>query len=249
MKRNRLVPACFFGLLITLGIACGSLPATATYAPVIISTLPPSWTSTLTSTQTFTVTNTPAITLTNTPIQLTSTITQTLQPSPTEPQVIQPGTYLVGTDIQPGLYIGFGGDGMLESCYWARLKDVTGELGSILANDNSIGQFYIQVKPTDYALETKCRLLYLKDPPKPVKEFPTTILPGMYLVGIDIQPGTYKGEGGVDILGSCYWARLRNAYNDLSSIIANDNAIGQFYIQTFKTDFALTTRCKLDWVK
>jgi len=242
-------------MFICLSIACSNTPTNIAQEKTIPK-IEPSFTntreqSTITSTLILpqNIDTLIEMTSTNTPIQLTSTITQTLEPSPTEPQEILPGTYLVGTDIQPGLYIGFGGEGMIDSCYWARLKDVTGALDSILANDNSIGQFYIQVKPTDYALETKCHLLFLKDLPKPVNEFPTTIMPGMYLVGIDIKPGTYKGEGGVDIMSSCYWARLRDAYGDLYSIISNDNASGQFYVQIIKTDYALTTRCKMDWVK
>src|SRR3990172_6734959 len=80
--------------------------------------------------------------------QPTKTKMPTLTPIPTatpDPNLVSEGTYLVGKDIQPGLYKGMAGTGIFESCYWQRSKDLTGSFGSILANDNAEGQFYIQV--------------------------------------------------------------------------------------------------------
>jgi hypothetical protein len=59
---------------------------------------------------------------------------------------IEPGIYLVGRDIQAGLYQGNG-----ESCYWERLENVAGELDGIIANDLIEGSFFVQIAPTDYA--------------------------------------------------------------------------------------------------
>ena len=98
-----------------------------------------------------------------------------------------------------------------RSCYWARLKDLSGSLDSILANDNSVGQYYIRVKASDFALETKCELLLLSALPKPAAQMPSKIEPGSYLVGIDIQPGTYQGHA---VAHSCYWARLSDMRSD-----------------------------------
>lgn len=58
------------------------------------------------------------------------------------------GTYEVGIDLVVGKYKtpGSGGSGALDSCYWARLKDDSGELGSIIANDNFNGPATITVK-------------------------------------------------------------------------------------------------------
>jgi len=46
----------------------------------------------------------------------------------------------------------------MESCYWGRLSNVAGGLDSILANDNAVGQFYVQVAGSDFALKTGCEL-------------------------------------------------------------------------------------------
>ena len=62
---------------------------------------------------------------------------------------------------------------------------------------------------------------------------------GVYLVGTDVKPGTYRSSGG----GTCYWARLRNLDGDIDSIIANN--IGSNPVVTIrKADKAFeTSRC------
>lgn len=181
----------------------------------------------------------------------TETPRPTATPQPTEtsnPNLINVGTYIVNTDISSGIYKGFAGEGLFGSCYWERLKDLTGSLESIIANNNSIGQFYVEVKDSDYAFATDCQMLRLDSIPEHIGEYPQIIVPGTYLVGSDIQAGTYRGQGGSDILGSCYWERVRSVTGELDAIIANDNATGQFYVQVLPGDFALTTDCELEWV-
>lgn len=215
----------------------------------------PEPTPTLQATDTVSATSSPEPTATPGPTD-TPEPTDTPQPTDTsvpptatpDQNIIQPGTYLVGTDIRPGIYRGEAGYDLLDSCYWARLKDLSGSLDSILANDNSIGQFYTQVKDTDKALETACRLTLLDPLPGPPAEFPQSLLPGTYLVDIDISPGTYRGQAGDDIMQSCYWARLKDVAGDLDSILANDNANGQYYVEVKPGDFALSTACDLERV-
>lgn len=171
--------------------------------------------------------------------------TKTPIPSPTtNPNIVSPGMHLVGTDLQPGLYMGQTGEGR-SSCYWQRLKGLSGTLDDIIANDNGEGRYYIEVRPSDYALETRCTLLYLPTMPAPVDPFPQNILPGTYLVNIDIQPGTYQGQAGTGVLESCYWARLSNVAGGFNGILANDNAVGQYYVQISPSDFAFHTACNL----
>ena len=55
-------------------------------------------------------------------------------------------------DIQPGTY-------RTESkglgCYWARLRDLSGSLDSIIDNNFAMeGQEYVEVSPSDYAFES-----------------------------------------------------------------------------------------------
>ncbi|MGY1653397.1 hypothetical protein [Geodermatophilus sp. SYSU D01119] len=165
----------------------------------------------------------------------TTTVTELPQPSPEvtpEPPGFSDGTYLVGTDVQPGLYRSTGAAG----CYWERLDDVTGDFDAILANDNPSGQTYVEILPTDVAFMTEdCG-----------RWMPTTaggpdvsggFGDGTYLIGSDIQPGTYSSTGSSD----CYWERLDGLTGDFGAILANDNPQGQTYVQILPTDVAFST--------
>ena len=123
------------------------------------------------------------------------------------------------------------------------MTDLRGELGSIIANDNAIGQFYIDIKATDFALETNCELTPLAQ--APVLEVGDTLPPGTYIIGRDIRPGRYQGEAGSDFLESCYWSRLRDVTGDMDSVIANDNSTGSYLVQVLASDFAFYTACPL----
>jgi hypothetical protein len=253
---------CLFCLVVII-LGSTNRKATPTAVNTLLQGSPPTLVKNITlPTTTIILTNTPfqEDTITPTPFPTNTPQPKTTQPpptptqSPTETQlptattysnVIPPGTYLVGKDIQPGLYRGQAGMDIFSSCYWERLKDFSGSLDSIVANENSIGQFYVQVSESDMVLQTDCKLVFLPSLPEPVSTFPQTILPGMYLVGIDIQPGLYQGQAGTDIFDSCYWERLMDLSNSLDSIIANDNSVGQFYIQVNPADKALLTGCEL----
>jgi hypothetical protein len=67
---------------------------------------------------------------------------------------------------------------------------------------------------------------------------------GVYLVGVDIKPGTYRNGNEAD----CYWARLKNTDGDLDGIIANGNG-GNQVITIKKTDKAFETRYCGAWTK
>jgi hypothetical protein len=102
-------------------------PSTPTPLANVESTLPPVSTEKPVDVATTAPTNTPVPTAT---------------PLPTEtpnPNLVNQGTYLVGSDIQSGIYKGNAGEGLFSSCYWERLKDLTGSFDAILANDNSVG--------------------------------------------------------------------------------------------------------------
>lgn len=55
------------------------------------------------------------------------------------------GTYLVGVDIAPGTYFAR----CTRSGYWARLRNFTGELNGIIANDNPRGREIVTIARTD----------------------------------------------------------------------------------------------------
>jgi len=65
------------------------------------------------------------------------------------------GTYAVGGDVQPGTYRSAGPADSTGICYWARLKDTTGDMDSIIANDVGKGPQVVTVKKTDGAFSTR----------------------------------------------------------------------------------------------
>jgi hypothetical protein len=60
------------------------------------------------------------------------------------------GTFLVPTEVKPGLYHTLGGD----HCYWERDKDMNGTIDSIADNGNFSGPTTIQIRAIDKALTT-----------------------------------------------------------------------------------------------
>lgn len=84
----------------------------------------------------------------------TVTVTQAPAAPPPPPTALsQDGTYLVGTDIQPGTYRA---KNIVDSCYWGRLSSTDGT-SDIIANNvvNAGGQAIVTIKPSDKAFETR----------------------------------------------------------------------------------------------
>jgi hypothetical protein len=154
----------------------------------------------------------------------------------TDPPAQEPGfgdgTFMVGADIAPGLYRVDGTGG----CYWKRLSDLQGDLDAILANDGPEGQAYVEILATDAAFATEDCGRWLPatgDGPDVSSGFGD----GTYLVGSEIQPGTYRSTGS----SGCYWKRLSNLQGDLDAILANDDPEGQAYVEILPTDVAFST--------
>jgi hypothetical protein len=69
---------------------------------------------------------------------------------------------------------------------------------------------------------------------------------GIFLVGEDIEPGTYRGNVAG---GRCYWARLSGTSGDFDDLITNDNVEGPTVVTIAESDVAFeTSRCG-EWVK
>ncbi|MFD8695611.1 hypothetical protein [Kitasatospora purpeofusca] len=132
-------------VLIGAATACSSTSSTSTGAasPSVLPTV------TKTVVETVTVPAAPAPTVT-----VTVTATTTLQP--TSEAMAKPdgtiagsGTYLVGTDVQPGTYKTVGPSGSTGLCYWERSSGTSGDAGSIIANDALTGQGVVTIKKSD----------------------------------------------------------------------------------------------------
>lgn len=160
------------------------------------------------------------------------------------------GSYQVGSDIKPGTYVSSGNsDG---GCYWERAKDASGGADAIIANDNVMGASYVTVAAGDKIFKTSgCKEWQLVDP----KATGTTGTPkstlkgagGMFKVGVDIAPGTYKSTGNTD--DKCYWERAKDASHGMDSIAANDNVTGTAIVTIDAGDAYFKSNGCQDWVK
>ncbi|RLU94851.1 hypothetical protein CTZ27_18640 [Streptomyces griseocarneus] len=154
------------------------------------------------------------------------------------------GTYQVGKDIKPGTYRSAGNK---VGCYWERAKDSKGELDSISANDNVVGISYVQITEEDKLFKSRgCKGWYLVTDEKtgtPKTEVPGS---GMYRVGVDIAPGTYKAEGNQT---GCYWERDKDALHGIDSIAANENVTGSGIVTITPEDVYFKTHGCKDWKK
>ena len=66
---------------------------------------------------------------------------------------------------------------------------------------------------------------------------------GIYLVGKDIEPGTYLTSGG----SGCYWQRSSGTSGDFDDILANGNESGQAIVTIAASDVAFTTKRCGSW--
>jgi hypothetical protein len=157
------------------------------------------------------------------------------------------GEFQIGTDVKPGTYRTTGNsDGM---CYWERAKDAKGEMDSILANDNVSGTSYVTIKATDKIFKSSgCKDWEAVD--TKAKGSPAAGMAGdggMFRVGADIAPGTYKSAGNTD--DSCYWERTKDATHSTDSIVANNNVTGTAVVTIGASDGYFKTAGCQNWKK
>lgn len=150
------------------------------------------------------------------------TTAQNTSTQPQEKAAFDDGTLVVGKDVQPGTYRTHGTDGSNFGCYWARLSGFGGTVDEIIANNGSYdkGPQVVTIASTDKGFETRgCGKWYSNL--SQVTASKTTFTSGIFIVGTDIDPGTYKSTGAKDST-SCYWARLSGFGGSLDEIIANN---------------------------
>ncbi|MFF0461902.1 hypothetical protein [Streptomyces mexicanus] len=91
------------------------------------------------------------------------TVTETVTAKPKQTEEAGPadgfsgeGEYVVGEDIKPGTYKTAGPEGEF-GCYWERAKDASGELDSIIANNNLQGPGRVTLNKGEYFKTNRCQ--------------------------------------------------------------------------------------------
>ena len=169
--------------------------------------------------------------------------------TPRAERIVNPGTYLVGEEIAPGLYKGENE----KSCYWKRLKDFKGghesELGGNYSTRTAAGQYYAEVLATDYAVTFSCPVVAYVETKTYKLRSEEVVKPGTYIVGKEIDSGIYEGqvpENG----GPCYWERLRDFKGEFASLISNELFRGgRFFAEVADSDYAVMFTCPLERVQ
>jgi len=140
-----------------------------------------------------------------------STISPTTDPNPH----FSDGVFQIGKDIQPGTYR------LREKpsgCYYERLKGFGGSVGDIISNENTSAYAIVTINATDKGFKSQNCGYWTQDL-SAVTTNKTTFDDGMFIVGTDIEPGTYKNTGST----GCYYARLSGFEGGIGEIIANEN--------------------------
>jgi len=151
------------------------------------------------------------------------------------------GTYQVGTDIQPGTYRTREGS---PGCYYERLSGFSGEFDDILANGNADAPAVIAIKPTDAGFTSQDCGTWTKDL-SAITDSKTSFGEGAYIVGTDIELGTYRNSGS----SGCYYERLSSFTGDFNGIIANDNADEPAVVTIEPTDAGFQSNDCGTWTK
>jgi hypothetical protein len=118
------------------------------------------------------------------------------------------------------------------------------------------GPLYFQVRPDDTSVDNEGCLLRLADSVWD-KKFPPDINDGfgngMYRVGVEVPPGTYKTGG--SLAGFCGWSRLSNFNNDASSVLQSghvwnyEGSINTNTVTIQPTDVGFGSSGCLAWTK
>jgi hypothetical protein len=151
------------------------------------------------------------------------------------------GTYQVGTDIQPGTYRTREGS---PGCYYERLSGFSGEFDDILANGNTDAPAVITIKPTDAGFTSQGCGTWTKDL-SAITESKISFGEGAYIVGTDIDAGTYRNSGS----SGCYYERLNEFTGDFDAIIANGNTNASAVVTIAPTDAGFQSQDCGTWSK
>lgn len=170
------------------------------------------------------------------------TATPVPTPTPVPPPVWhQSGMYKVGQDIPAGEYF-LKRDGSITA-YFAILKDSSGTLDSIIANDNFETFRYVKLKDGEYFEIERAVFIEAENAPEYIideDDREEGIAPeGMYKIGRDLPAGEYKVICDDDM---AYIEVAKDSRHKLSSIVSNDNFSSSRYIKVKNGQYLTVVR-------
>lgn len=105
-----------------------------------------------------------------------------------------------------------------SNCYYERLKGFGGTVDDIIANNNTDAPAIVTIAAADKGFQSQNSGTWTENLSQ-ITQSKTSFSDGMYIIGTDITPGTYRNTGAQ----GCYYARLSGFGNTTDEIIANNN--------------------------
>jgi len=182
-------------------------------------------------------TGTNSIEIEDTEVEASAYVGEQSSPETPTSNAIQAGTYKVGSDIRPGLYKVIVKDSFIDMGYIDRSKDARMEFESIIANGIILNSGYVRIKESDAYVKIQGATLYPEDTIE--INIRDMFEDGIYLVGVDIAPGTYKVEVTDTTMNMGYVERQSDVSMEFGDIIANEIFQGQGYVEIMSSDFSI----------
>lgn len=158
---------------------------------------------------------------TTTPTTSPPTTAQPVAPptAPTPPNLPEASMLRVGPDIQPGRYMS-----ITAICYWERRSGVDPGLDDVIVNGGTASHAVVDIAASDVAFSWNygCDWKPYAAPAAPAP----AMADGDWLVGSDVQAGTYERTDPAGFDDFCSWERARGFLHDYDEVIAYGYPIG-----------------------
>ena len=152
-----------------------------------------------------------------------------------------PGQYRVPADIAVGRYYSDPANG----CHFARVRSFGGTPSEAIVDltlQFDAGQWIVDLLATDAGFVTDANCGFWFTTPR--RGLLTSITPGMWIVGAQITPGTYRADNSTQ---GCFWQRVSNFTGAIDAVIANQfvTSPGVQLVTIAATDagFSANTEC------
>ena len=154
----------------------------------------------------------------------------TPDPTPMGPvTTFSDGTFFVGTDIEPGTYRNSTSAG---GCYWERLAGFSGDLDELIANGFVYAKQIVTISPTDAGFSSDDCGIWTLGLSQVTASLSDPFGDGMYAVGVDIAPGTWRNDG----QAGCYWERLSGFSGTIDDVLSNEYSDARQIVEIAASD-------------
>lgn len=157
-----------------------------------------------------------------------------------------PGQYRVGADLPAGFYYSDPGHG----CHFQRLRGFGGTSADVITTTQlnfDVSQWIVQLLATDAGFETDAACSFWHTTPR--RGLESNIAAGLWVVGIQVTPGTYRSESAAV---GCEWQRVSAFTGAPEAVIAGAfvSAAGPQIVTIAGTDVGFSTRPECGtWVR